>query len=151
MITPRDVGRLETRLWANDEQPSLDGYRQLAFDAILLLKDAHDHDHDDCRSPGRGEHRHAYIHKHPIEHHHDHIHPTDAMLERRIAAARRAPVPQPRLLVPNPWRDLAHDLRTFAAHAPGCEYQPTYPETGDTTCSCGFDDVLDGYDRRSAE
>lgn len=44
----------------------------------------HDHDHADCLSPGSGEHRHAYSHEHPVVHVHDHMHPTDAMLERRI-------------------------------------------------------------------
>lgn len=68
---------------------------------------------------------------------------------RALEARRAARMSQ--LAPANPWRDLAHDLRTFAAHAPGCEYQPTYPDTADTTCSCGFDDVLDQYDRRSSE
>lgn len=36
----RETDRLEARLWSNDEMPSLAGYRQLAFDAISLLKDS---------------------------------------------------------------------------------------------------------------
>jgi len=49
------------------------------------------------------------------------------------------------------WRYLTHELRTYARHAPACAYQPTHPESAPATCNCGFDAVLDRYDRLSAE
>jgi hypothetical protein len=41
-------------------------------------------------------------------------------------------------------------MREFAAHDSTCDWEPTYPETADTTCTCGFDKVLDDYDRWAA-
>ena len=43
--------------------------------------------------------------------------------------------------------ELVHKLREYARHAPFCSYAPTYPDAPIATCDCGFDAVLDDYDR----
>jgi len=47
------------------------------------------------------------------------------------------------------WRSLAHNLREYARHAPFCNYAPT--PVGNYDCDCGFDAVLDAYDRLASE
>lgn len=47
--------------------------------------------------------------------------------------------------------ELTHKLREYAHHAPLCSYSPTYPDFPIATCDCGFDAVLDDYDRWAAE
>lgn len=47
------------------------------------------------------------------------------------------------------WRPLAHQLREYAAHLPSCAFLPD-PTVSWTKCDCGFDAVLDAYDRLSA-
>ena len=36
-------------------------------------------------------------------------------------------------------------LRGYARHVPMCSYRPTYPDTDEATCDCGFDAVLEAY------
>lgn len=45
---------------------------------------------------------------------------------------------------------LVHRLREYAKHAPLCNYSPTYPDQPEATCDCGFDAVLNDYDRWAA-
>lgn len=46
--------------------------------------------------------------------------------------------------------ELITRLREYACHAPLCSYSPTYPDGDVAQCDCGFDQVLDEYDRWSA-
>lgn len=42
---------------------------------------------------------------------------------------------------------IAHDLRTYARHESGCAFQGA----SGPRCDCGFDELLERYDRLSAE
>ena len=44
-------------------------------------------------------------------------------------------------------RAALHEMRVYARHAPLCAYSPTYPDFPVATCDCGFDAVLERYDR----
>ena len=45
---------------------------------------------------------------------------------------------------------MLHEMRTYARHQPFCGYRPSYPEGSVATCDCGFDALLDAYDRLAA-
>lgn len=44
-----------------------------------------------------------------------------------------------------------NEMREYARHLPSCAYEPIYPDAPIATCTCGFDAVLERYDRLAAD